>query len=81
MAGDTGRGLGMRTKNDWLRDQFLEPEEEVFEIRRRAYELYDQRGRQQGRALEDWLTAEREIKECRDWLSQRVATARKALHR
>jgi hypothetical protein len=30
--------------------------------------------------VEDWLTAEREIKECRDWLSQQVATATKALH-
>jgi len=80
MAGIAGWGLGMRNKNDWLCDQFLEPQEEVFEIRRRAYELYGQRDRQQGRAVEDWLTAEREIKECRDWLSQQVATATKALH-
>jgi len=27
----------------------------------RAYELYEQRGRQDGYALEDWLQAEREI--------------------
>ena len=27
-------------------------------IARRAYELYEQRGRQEGRALEDWLNAE-----------------------
>ena len=27
----------------------------------RAYELYEQRGRQEGRALEDWLEAEREL--------------------
>jgi hypothetical protein len=30
-------------------------------IARRAYELYEQRGRQEGRALEDWLTAERQL--------------------
>jgi hypothetical protein len=27
----------------------------------RAYELYEQRGRQDGRALEDWLNAERQL--------------------
>lgn len=26
-----------------------------------AYELYEQRGRQEGRALEDWLNAERQL--------------------
>ncbi len=30
-------------------------------IRRRAYELYEQRGRLDGFALDDWLLAEREI--------------------
>ena len=30
-------------------------------ISRRAYELYEQRGRQEGRDLEDWLGAEREL--------------------
>jgi outer membrane protein TolC len=30
-------------------------------IAQRAYELYEQRGRQEGRALEDWLQAEREL--------------------
>jgi hypothetical protein len=30
-------------------------------IARRAYELYEQRGRQEGRALEDWLKAERQL--------------------
>jgi hypothetical protein len=28
-------------------------------IREEAYALYEQRGRQEGRALEDWLNAER----------------------
>ena len=31
------------------------------EIRRRAYELYEQRGRSNGHALEDWTQAEAEI--------------------
>ena len=30
-------------------------------IRRRAYELYMQRGHQSGRELDDWVQAEREI--------------------
>jgi hypothetical protein len=30
-------------------------------IRTRAYELFEARGRQPGRELEDWLQAEREI--------------------
>lgn len=31
------------------------------EIRRRAYELWEQRGRETGHENEDWLVAEREI--------------------
>ena len=30
-------------------------------IAQRAYELYEQRGGQDGRALEDWLKAERQL--------------------
>jgi hypothetical protein len=30
-------------------------------IAQRAYELYEQRGRQEGRALEDWLNAEQQL--------------------
>jgi hypothetical protein len=30
-------------------------------IARRAYELYVQRGRQEGKALEDWLQAEQQL--------------------
>lgn len=30
-------------------------------IAKRAYELYESRGREDGRALEDWLSAEEEI--------------------
>jgi len=32
-------------------------------IARRAFELYCKRGRQDGRDLEDWLQAERELRE------------------
>jgi hypothetical protein len=32
------------------------------EIRRRAYEIYRERGDQPGRELDDWLQAERELK-------------------
>jgi len=31
-------------------------------VRRRAYELFEARGRQPGREAEDWLEAEREVK-------------------
>ena len=31
------------------------------EIRRRAYELYQQRGCQPGHEIEDWFSAEREV--------------------
>jgi len=31
-------------------------------IRKRAFELFETRGRQSGRELDDWLQAEREIK-------------------
>ena len=30
-------------------------------IARRAYELYEQRGRQEGRDVEDWLNAEQQL--------------------
>lgn len=33
------------------------------EIRRRAYELYEQRGSGTGNEAEDWLTAEREVRQ------------------
>ncbi len=37
---------------------FEEPQQK---IRERAYQLYEQRGRRDGHALEDWLQAEREL--------------------
>ncbi len=32
-------------------------------IRKKAYELYEKRGRKQGRPMDDWLEAERIIKQ------------------
>lgn len=38
------------------------PDDEVEErIRQRAYQLYEERGRLDGRAMEDWLIAEEEV--------------------
>jgi outer membrane protein TolC len=41
--------------------QTLESIELQEQIRRRAYELYEQRGREDGRDLDDWLQAESEV--------------------
>ncbi len=38
-----------------------DPEELERQIRQRAYELYQERGREDGNELEDWLRAEEEI--------------------
>ena len=34
-----------------------------YQIRQRAYELYEARGREDGHELEDWIRAEEEIRE------------------
>jgi hypothetical protein len=39
----------------------VEPPGIEEEIRNRAYELFEARGREEGRELEDWLRAEDEI--------------------
>jgi hypothetical protein len=39
----------------------VEPPTIEEEIRRRAYELFEARGREEGRELDDWLRAEQEI--------------------
>jgi hypothetical protein len=39
------------------------PETSAEEIRRRAYELYQARGGTGGSDMDDWLTAEREVRE------------------
>ena len=38
-----------------------EPHELEYEIRLRAQELYEERGREDGHELDDWLRAEQEI--------------------
>ena len=40
-----------------------EPKTLEDQIRRRAYELYEKRGREDGHDLEDWLRAEEEVQE------------------
>ncbi len=40
-----------------------EPQELEHQIRLRAYELYEARGRKDGRELDDWLRAKEEIRE------------------
>ena len=34
------------------------------EVRSRAYRLYEERGREDGRALDDWLQADEEVPPC-----------------
>lgn len=43
------------------RPLFQEIEKQLEEVRRRAFELFENRGRELGHALEDWLKAEREV--------------------
>jgi hypothetical protein len=46
--------------------QRTEPTSDLQEqIRRRAYELYEQRGRDDGHELDDWLQAEAELTQSR----------------
>ncbi len=40
-----------------------EPQKAEEEIRTRAYELYEERGRDGGHELDDWLRAEQEIRQ------------------
>ena len=49
------------------------------EIAKRAFELYEARGRQNGHDVEDWLRAEQELEEEQTRLrnSPRAATARR----
>jgi hypothetical protein len=51
--------------NEWrvLNAVAEKPVEVTPQIANRAYDLYEQRGRQDGRAVEDWEQAEREIRE------------------
>jgi len=51
-----------KSKSREPRSRKPDPSSDIEErIRRRAFELYEQRGRIDGFALDDWLEAEREI--------------------
>src|SRR5713226_7679903 len=50
-------------KRDKVRNEGRTQVELAAEIRRRAYRLYEQRGRVDGHALEDWAQAEAEVRE------------------
>ena len=51
-----------QAKPDPQTNQITQSTSELQEqIRRRAYELYDQRGRDDGHELDDWLQAESEL--------------------
>lgn len=41
--------------------KMTQPENTEDQIRQRAYEIYEARGREDGHDLEDWLSAEEEI--------------------
>jgi hypothetical protein len=41
--------------------KILDPTQLEDQIRRRAYEIYEERGREHGHDLDDWLRAEAEI--------------------
>jgi len=44
----------------------VSPEDLQEQIKRRAYELFEERGKVHGRDLEDWLQAEIEVLDARD---------------
>jgi P-type Cu2+ transporter len=52
---------GKRKESRSAQNQSTETAQIQERIRQRAYELYEQRGRQDGHAEQDWLEAEREI--------------------
>jgi Protein of unknown function (DUF2934) len=53
----------MRSSRTSKKERNLQPNHAKVdeEIRRRAYELYEQRGRRDGREMDDWLQAEAEV--------------------
>ena len=56
------RGTGPRQPSAEVEQRNRLPEGGEQEIRRRAYEIYLERGAHPGRELEDWLQAEHELK-------------------
>lgn len=61
-AGSSRRRSGQAAQ---LSSLAVEREASHEEIGRRAYELYERRGRAPGRDLDDWFDAERELREQR----------------
>ena len=53
-----------RKRSDERDEKFPEGSEE--DVRTRAYELYEARGREPGHEWEDWLQAEREVRSKRE---------------
>jgi Protein of unknown function (DUF2934) len=51
----------MKSEPDGVKQTPATPVEREAAIRRRAYEIYEQRGRADGFELEDWAQAETEI--------------------
>jgi hypothetical protein len=49
------------TSNEPLQMSTSDPQELEHRIRQRAQALYEQRGREDGHDLDDWLQAEKEI--------------------
>jgi len=50
-----------KSPSDWSVDARQAAGNLHEEIRRQAYQLYEQGGRQQGRELDDWLQSESEV--------------------
>jgi outer membrane protein TolC len=62
MVRETGTSRGsQKTEQSGPALQISKADWDFERISRRAYELYEQRGRQEGRDLEDWLDAERQL--------------------
>jgi hypothetical protein len=53
--------MAQDTTRKTLKMTGTQPQNLEAEIRRRAYELYEERGREDGRDFEDWLRAEEEL--------------------
>ena len=56
----------MKSIRQHTRQSSLSPEDLQEQIKRRAYELFEERGKVHGRDLEDWLQAEIEVLDARD---------------
>lgn len=53
--------LSSRRASSHARQRGSSPERRLDKIARRAYEIYEARGGEHGRDMDDWLRAEREI--------------------